>query len=202
MWTRLRQGAALHQTATTTAPDRYPELFAALAARLPADARILSFGCSTGEELLSLRRLMPDAQLTGVEINARARRIATACTANDPRIEVATTPPAGPFDAILALAVLQREPHRVADEGWTDLSRHYPFARFDAALTALVERLAPGGLLAVHHAHYRVEDSSVADLLTPEPDAPVQVPPLFDRNSRLYEPAPPSASLFVKGIRR
>lgn len=202
MWTRLRHGAALHQTAITTAPDRYPDLFAALAERLAADAHILSFGCSTGEELLSLRRLMPNARLTGVEINPRAHRIAAERTAADPLIDIVPNLPAGPFDAVLALAVLQREPHRVADERWTDLSRHYPFVRFDAALIALVDRLTPGGLLAVHHAHYRVEDSSVAGLLTPVPDAPLQVPPLFDRSSRRYDPAPPSASLFVKGVRK
>lgn len=202
MWTRLRHGAALHQTSIATAADRYPELFAMLAARLPRNARVLSFGCSTGEELLSLRRLMPDAWLTGVEINVRARAIAATRIADDPRAEVVDTLPAGPFDAVLALAVLQREPHRVVDERRTDLSRHYPFARFDAALTVLVEHLAPGGLLAVHHAQYRVEDGSVAGQLTAVAGAPVQAAPLFDRNSRRYEAAPPSASLFVKGAPR
>ena len=202
MWARLRHGAALHQTAITTAPDRYPALFAALAARLPADARILSFGCSTGEELISLRRLMPEARLTGVEINPHARATAIARTTIDQRIEVVPTLPKGVFDAVLALAVLQREPHRVDDEAWTDLSRHYSFARFDDAVTELAERLAPGGLLAVHHAQYRVEDSAVAALLTPVADTPLQSPPLFDRNSRRYDPAPPSASLFVKRARR
>ena len=199
VWTRLRHRAALHQTATTTAADRYPELFATLAERLPPGARILSFGCSTGEELSSLRRLMPHARLTGVEINPRARRLAERRVAGDPLVEVVASLPDGPFDAILALAVLQREPHRIADQGIVDLSRTYPFARFDQALAALVDRLAAGGLLAIFHAHYRVEDSSVAGELTAIPGTPMIAGPLFDRASRRYAPTPAAASLFAKG---
>lgn len=198
VWTRLLHGNALHQTATTTAPDRYPELFAGLAERLPGDARILSFGCSTGEELAALRRLMPAARLTGVEINARCRRIATRRMAGDSRVTFAAALPDGPFDAVLALAVLQREPHRVEREGIADLGRIYPFARFDEAIGVLVDRLAPGGLLAVHHAQYRVEDSRVAAGLEAVAGTPPLMPPLFDRNSRRYAAAPPAASLFVK----
>ena len=169
-----------------------------LANRLAPDANILSFGCSTGEELLSLRRLMPAARLTGVEINPRARRLAASRTAHDPLTEVVETLPRGPFDAVLALAVLQREPHRVEAEGIIDLARLYPFVRFDTALSALVDRLAEAGLLAVIHAQYRVEDSSAAPHLEPLPGTPPLDPPLFDRESRRYDPAPPSASLFRK----
>ncbi|MEO5641662.1 MAG: class I SAM-dependent methyltransferase [Sphingomicrobium sp.] len=198
VWTRLRHGRALHQTATTTAPDRYPDLFAALVCLLPPDADILSFGCSTGEELLTLRRLMPMAHIVGVEINPRARRIATRATAGDPRITVAAALPDGQFDAVLALAVLQREPIRIARDAVRDLRHHYPFARFDAVLTTLVDRLRPGGVLAVLHAHYRVEDGRVAGQLEALVAGPRLSEPLFDRSSRRYDPAPPSASLFRK----
>ena len=198
LWTRLRHGAELHQTATTTAPDRYPELFAALVCLLPPDAEILSFGCSTGEELLTLRRLMPMARIVGVEINPRARRIATRAAAGDPRISVTATLPDGQFDAVLALAVLQREPIRMARDAVRDLGHHYPFARFDAVLAALVDRLRPGGVLAVLHAHYRVEDARAAAQLEALAAGPHLTEPLFDRSSRRYEPAPPSASLFRK----
>ena len=198
VWTRLRHPRALHQTATTTAPDRYPELFSGLARHLPRDAEILSFGCSTGEELLSLRALLPAARLTGVEINPHARRIATQRTANDPLTRIVSHLPDGQYDAVLALAVLQREPHRVIDERITDLAALYPFARFDAALSALAERLRPRGFFAIVHAHYRVEDSTAAPLLNPVVDSPAQSGPLFDRNSRRYDPTPPAATLFVR----
>ena len=197
VWTRLRHRAALHQPATTTADDRYPALFDAIAARRPA--ALLSFGCSTGEELLALRRRLPLAHIVGVELNPGARRHARRRTAGDPRITVVERLPPGPFDAVLALAVLQREPHRVIEQGIDDLSSSYPFARFDAGLAALVARLRPGGLLALHHAHYRAEDSSVAVLLTPIVGPPEQLPPLFNRSSRRYEVPVEAASLFVRG---
>ena len=201
-WTRLLHGAVVQQTATTTSPNRYPELFDALAARLLPEARILSFGCSTGEELLALRQRLPNATIVGVEINPRARRVARRRTADDPGIKVVAGLPDSLFDAVTALAVLQREPHRVEDEQFADLSRHYPFARFDAALAKLVERLKPGGVLVVTHAQYRVEDSSAAPLLTAIVGSPELEPPLFDRSSRRYAPPPPAASLFVKGADR
>jgi hypothetical protein len=122
--------------------------------------------------------------------------------ADDPLVDLSATLPDGPFDAVLALAVLQREPHRIADSGIDDLSRTYPFTRFDEGLGSLVERLSPGGLLAIFHAHYRVEDSSVAASLTAIPSAPMLEGPLFDRASRRYAPTPPAASLFVKGTER
>jgi hypothetical protein len=142
---------------------------------------------------------MPAARLTGVEINPRARRIATQRTADDPLTSVVAHLPDGQFDAILALAVLQREPHRVIDQGIADLSAIYPFSRFDAAVTALAQRLRPGGFCAIVHAHYRVEDSSASSLLHPIEDSPTMGEPLFDRNSRRYEPAPPAATLFIRG---
>ena len=196
VWTRLRYRAALHQSATTTIEDRYPALFDAIAARRPKS--LLSFGCSSGEELLALRRRLPAAHIVGVELNPRARRLARQRTADDSRIEVVERLPLGPFDAVLALAVLQREPHRVIEEGIADLTCLYPFPRFDAALTELVERLRAGGTLALHHAHYRAEDSSVAPLLTAVDGPPQQLPPLFDRSSRRYDPPVEAASLFIK----
>ena len=142
---------------------------------------------------------MPAARLIGVEINPRARRIATQRTADDPLTRVVAHLPDGQFDAILALAVLQREPHRVIDQGIADLSAIYPFARFDAAVSALADRLRPGGFFAIANAHYRVENSTASSLLDRVEGSPIMGAPLFDRDSRRYEPAPPTAALFVRG---
>ena len=54
--------------------DRYPQFFAHVAGRLahnPAP-RILSFGCSTEDEVFTLRRYFPRAELVGIDINPRA----------------------------------------------------------------------------------------------------------------------------------
>ena len=184
LWTRVVHGRAVHQTTPQTADDRYPALFDLAAELASGAARILSFGCSTGEELVALRRRFARAEIVGAEINPRSRKIAARRVADDPRTRV-VGPRAidGTFDLIFALAVLQREPHRVEETGSEDLSSAYPFVRFDAAVTELVAHLRPGGLLCVMHAHYRVEDSSAAaGGLEPVNVAPVMTGPFFGRD--------------------
>jgi methyltransferase family protein len=185
LWTRFRYGGEVHQTTPQTFDERYPALFDLAVSLAPAAARILSFGCSTGEELIALRRRFERAEIVGVEINPRSRAIARRRVAADPRTAVvAPNAMTGSFDVIFALAVLQREPHKIAEMGVTDLSRHYPFARFDAAVRDLVGRLREGGLLCVAHTHYRVEDSTVADRLAPVSQSALLDEPLFGADNR------------------
>lgn len=54
-----------HQLVDWTAANRYPEIFAAAAAAAPDARRILSFGCSTGEECVSLAEYFPKAEIIG-----------------------------------------------------------------------------------------------------------------------------------------
>lgn len=184
LWTQFRHRDAVHQTTALTFDDRYPALFDLAARELPRARRILSFGCSTGEELLALRRRFSKAEIVGAEINGRSRRAAERKVAGDVRITV-VAPDAigGEFDAIFALAVLQREPAMVEETGLADLSGHYPFARFDAAVAELVGRLRPDGLLCIFHSHYRIEDSSATEMLQPVKESPLLEPPLFGRDS-------------------
>jgi SAM-dependent methyltransferase len=185
LWTRIAHGAELHQTTPFTLEERYPELFD-LAARLcPNARRILSFGCSTGEELVALRRRFPSAVIIGAEINSRSRRIAKKRVANDSQAEVvAPGEVPGRFDLVFALAVLQREPKWIEDMEIDDLSFHYPFDRFDKAVRELVDRLETGGLLCVSNTHYPIEASSAFGQLETVANSPLLDPPLFGRDSR------------------
>src|SRR5436309_512742 len=131
LWTRFAHAGEVHQTSPDTAEERYPELFDLAASLRPDAARILSFGCSTGEELIALRRRFSEAEIVGAEINPRSRRIARRRVQLDRRISL--VPPQaidGTFDAIFALAVLQREPHKIAEMHVENLSGFYPFPRF------------------------------------------------------------------------
>src|SRR5277367_5474893 len=69
-----------------TLPDRYPWLFGFAATRIGSrpDLRILSFGCSRGEEVFSLRKYFPSAAVKGIDINPRniARCLARARAEN------------------------------------------------------------------------------------------------------------------------
>ena len=190
LWTRVVHRRQVHQVTTVTAEDRYPELFDLASTLAPNAARILSFGCSTGEELDSIRQRFPHAHIVGAEINPRARRAAARKAAADDAMRV--VPPkdiAGPFDIIFALAVLQREPHKVAEMDLGNIASHYPFARFDASVGGLVGLLCPGGYLCISNSHYRVEDCSVIRVLEPIASSPAMGGSLFEPTGRRMEGA-------------
>lgn len=190
LWTRIVHRDEVHQTTPYTCEERYPALFD-LAAMLALDAhRILSFGCSTGEELIALRRRFPNAEIIGAEINPRSRRIAVRRVAKDARTAVVHPRSVqGVFDLVFALAVLQREPHKIVEMAVEDLSPYYPYERFDTAVRELGGALRTGGLLCVMNAQYRVEDSSVARQFEPITSSPLMDKPLFGPDGRLLERA-------------
>jgi hypothetical protein len=190
LWTRVVRRDEVHQTTPYTAEERYPELFDLAAKLAPGAERILSFGCSTGEELDALRSRFHHAEIVGAEINPRSRSIAGRRARRDRRIRV--VPPSaidGSFDAIFALAVLQREPQKVEETGLTDISRHYPFTQFDAGVSQLVGRLRKGGLLCVANAQYPVEHSSVRGQLEPIAASSAMDPPLFGADGKKLDGA-------------
>jgi len=185
LWTRLAHGLQVHQTASDTWEERYPELFDRAAQLMPNAKRILSFGCSTGEELISLRRRFGAAEIVGAEINPRSRRIAARRLASDIKATIVEpTEISGKFDLIFALAVLQRGPHWVEEASIEDISNHYPFASFDRTVADLVDRLSPAGLLCTMHAHYLVEHSSAAHQLEPVLENPSMEGPFFGPDGR------------------
>ncbi len=203
---RLFRPGELHQSTGLTWADRYPAIFSVcrdyFAGR--ADLRILSYGCATGEEVLSLRRYFPTAFIVGVEINAYSLAVARRRVV-DERVLLLDSDPArigeaGPFDAIFCMAVLQRTPMRVAEQGVQDLSRIYPFEKFDAKISELDAWLKKGGLLVVHHAQYSLADAAAGRKYQPLESAKLirDTGPKFDRRSLRVGNTKGSSSVFVK----
>lgn len=166
---RRREPALLFQPFPTTREDRYPEVFAAVARALDGISRprVLSFGCSDGSEVFSLRTYLPRAELVGVDINAR--RIAAArrrlARAPDPLIsfrragELAPDDTAG-FDAVVAMAVFRHgDLERAAPDTCGAIM---PFERFARGVAMLDEAVRPGGWLAIWNAHFRFRDTLTA----------------------------------------
>ena len=161
---RRRHEGRLFQPFPDTSEDRYPELFDALARHLSAlaEPRILSFGCSSGAEVRSLRRRMPGAWITGVDANprmiAQARR-------TDPHlrsryIHADRVDPAERFDAVLAMAIFRHgELEAFRPDHCTEI---LPFARFAQGVAMLDACLEPGGWLAIWNAHFRFADTPEA----------------------------------------
>ena len=165
--TRLRHPGIHLQGATCTAPDRYPELFAACRHYLSdkPHPRVLSFGCSTGEEVFTLAQYLPIAYITGVDLNRwciqKARAASPAAASHT--FLLADSPAfveAPPFDAIFCMAVLQRSENRTHTQSIAHPG--LPFRRFELQLELLDRKLNPGGLLFLDECDFSLLDTSLA----------------------------------------
>jgi SAM-dependent methyltransferase len=178
-----------------TMPDRYPWLFSFAAERIGSrpDLRILSFGCSRGDEVFSLRKYFPFAAIKGIDINPRniAHCLARA-RAEDPvnmAFEVAATAQGeltSSYDAILCLAVLCNGDLTTSGAQRCDPVLH--FDTFERIIVDFARCLKPGGLLVLHTTSFRFCDTATArdfDVVY-EADPKHMAPDvLFDRHNRL-----------------
>jgi SAM-dependent methyltransferase len=150
---RLLPGA--HQLPNLTALNRYPEIFAAAAAGTPGASRVLSFGCSTGEECVTLAEYFPMAEIVGADINPM--NLLKARKHRNHRIRFVYASDRilrgfGGFDVVFCMAVLRTSKKR-------RIFRFYPFDRFVERAQFLESLVKPGGLLVIHNASYRFSDT-------------------------------------------
>lgn len=161
-----RFNSKIHQTTAVTAIDRYPLAFSTAQKLIETKcSRILSFGCSTGEEVVTLRRYFPQAEIIGAEINKRRLKTCRH-EITEPNVTFINSTKKnirrfGPYTAIFAMAVLQRTPHLVQNEGITDISSIYNFAQFNSQLREFDRNLEIGGLIIIQNTQYRFKDSEV-----------------------------------------
>lgn len=167
-WLVLTRPAGLMQPDGVTVADRNPRLLRAIQAHLPdrADLSLLSFGCSIGDEVFTLRRLYPTARITGIDISrariARCRERLPAAEAARTRFVVANSA-AGEglacHDLVVANSVFR---HHALDNGAVSSARILPFARVEPVMNRLAATVKPGGLFALRHANFRFEDMAAA----------------------------------------
>ena len=193
---QLEKPRNLFQPYVDTWLDRYPWLFGFAREKLGSNPRahVLSFGCSTGEEVFTLRRYLPEAAIKGVDINRRALAICKAKLnrSPDPKItfEIGNSTHAersASYDAIFCLAVL-RHGH-LAASGATSSETLIPFADFESLVGDFARCLKIGGLLFIAHSNFRFCDTAVFgsfevafSLASPEAHPRT---PLFGRDNRL-----------------
>jgi SAM-dependent methyltransferase len=158
-----------HQLTSTTHMNRYPVIFSTTKSLIDDPApKILSFGCSTGEECFSLRSYFPEARIIGADINTKNLTVARKQN-NDLNIlfipsDNETLEENGPYDAIFAMSVLCRWEDT---KNLTTCEPIYPFSKFEKIVEQLYSLLKNGGLLIVYNANFRVEDTSLAKYLIP-----------------------------------
>lgn len=124
--------------------------------------KILSFGCSTGEECADLNKAFPEASVFGIDVYAPRIRKAKERYGNL-RISFAQSDDSvidawKPFDVVMAKSVFVRHPEAVDRQNISDLMA---FSDFEKTLEKLVDMLVPGGYLVVYNANYRVIDTSI-----------------------------------------
>lgn len=193
---RLVRPAGMFQPYGDTAADRYPEELQALAA-LVEPRRVLSFGCSSGEEIATVRAYFPAADVLGIDANPLAVRRAAARFRSDPAVTVlrasdADGVPASTYDVVLALAVFRHGLLGSAPERCDHLLR---FSDFDRVVAGLARALRPGGVLLVRHANFRFTDTAAAERFEPvrtgfastsDDGTPT---PVYGQDDRLADPA-------------
>ena len=198
MYRRLRRPLpGEYQTYSYTRPDRYPWLFEFASARLGSRGplNILSFGCSRGDEVFSLRRYFPNAALKGIDVNPRniARCLARMRAEKPTNMTFATAAgtegePTGSYDAIFCLAVLVNGDLTTSGAERCDPVFH--FERFERQVADFARCLKPGGLLVLHTTNFRFCDTVVArdfDVVLEADPANLAPDALFDRDNRLMQ---------------
>jgi SAM-dependent methyltransferase len=207
----LERPRDLFQPEPTTAENRYPALFQFVRDHLAdgADRRILSFGCSTGEEVFSLRRYFPTARIKGVDINRRNIRECRerlARIGGDPGLsfEIAGSAVAertACYDAVFAMAVFRHGGLGAAPRRCDHLIK---FDDFERSVGELARSLKPRGLLVLRHANFRFGDTPTASAfrrICVAPFHPKAAPtPLYGPDNRLLPNGQANDGVFEKRI--
>lgn len=147
-----------------TMPNRYPWLFGFAAAALGnrENCSLLSFGCSRGDEVLTLRDYFPRARITGIDFDKT--NIAHCRTrikdAKVRLVEAATTEAemTQSYDAIFCLAVLCHGYLTISGARRSDPLLH--FADFERMIGDFTRCLKPRGLLVLHTTSFRFCDTA------------------------------------------
>ena len=123
--------------------------------------RILSFGCSIGDELATLRVLFPQAEIHGCDVDedalARAQE-SVGHLAHIFRSEETEIARRGPYDLICAFSSLCIHPFMSGE----DTARKFPFARFGTLIGLFHGSLTDGGMLATRNMNYVLGDTGHA----------------------------------------
>jgi SAM-dependent methyltransferase len=195
---KLLRPPGTFQIIGNTSDDRYPEIFSFINNRLGGATahRLLSFGCSTGEEVFTLRRYFPRATIEGIDINpyritACRRQLQRRGGDSQLHFSVAGSThhlPSQSYDAIFCLAVLRRGELRNGPSLRCDhLLR---FDDFERAVADFARCLKLGGYLAITFSNFRFRDTTIATTFEVAMQAgPVWMNhmrmPLYGRDNRL-----------------
>lgn len=196
----------IHQTTPLTWMNRYPEIFSACKEyfKCKDDIRILSYGCSTGEEVLTLRHYFPNATIIGAEINPNSLNICKKLKVDENIHFIKSTyneiAKQGKYDLIFCMAVFQRTPDKITNEGIKSLKNIYPFEKFEDQIVDLDKNLNKDGLFVTHFSQYYFNDTKISNKYEAfgNYNQDDYNRAIFDKNSNLITHPESRNSIFIK----
>jgi 2-polyprenyl-3-methyl-5-hydroxy-6-metoxy-1,4-benzoquinol methylase len=167
------------QEHTTTSENRYPDLFKISQNYFSINQEntdylkklcLLSYGCSTGEEVKTLNDYFPGAQITGVDVNKWCVQKAQQKYKNNNFTFLQNVNGIEnifcelQFDAIFALSVLQ---HTINRSSNNDFARKVFFQDFERKVTKFNKILKPGGLLVIENTDFNFLNTKISSSYYP-----------------------------------
>jgi len=154
-----------NQISTYTKENRYPILFNIVKEYFEKqnksfnELKVLSYGCSTGEEVKSINDYMPNAKITGIDINKWCINQAKKKYKNDNFIFVNYFDELKKekYDVIFALAVFQHTINRKAKNN--EKAQIFLFKDFKREIKKLDKLLNLNGLLIIDHTDFNFLDT-------------------------------------------
>lgn len=208
---RLTRPANLFQPFRDTYPDRYPQIFAFVRNQLDGarNVRLLSFGCSTGEEVFSLRRYFDEGEIKGIDINPHS---IAAChkrqrSNGDAGMSFvvsgsASEEPSESYDAVFCMAVLRHGD--LSRDGVQRCDHRITFDAFERTVAELARCVRPGGLLIIQHSNFRFCDTAISasfdTLLSVENGQFADRERIFGKDNRLLNVGPYGEVVFRKRV--
>jgi 2-polyprenyl-3-methyl-5-hydroxy-6-metoxy-1,4-benzoquinol methylase len=130
------------QTSNQTKKNRFPIIYKRVKEILPDARRILSFGCSSGEEVFSLREHFPEAEIVGYDIDEWPVKNARRKNKFSNTYFIDELGPCGRFDAITCLMVLFAMEVKIPQKRW------------QLAIEKMDRHLNDGGVMFIHVSEY------------------------------------------------
>lgn len=153
----------INQINHTTMYNRHPEIFAECREILGDNLKILSFGCSTGEEVKTLKNLyFKNSQIDGFDLNeniiADIKRYRSDIDPSCNFFHSLNQMTENSYDVIFCLSVLTRNP---------DPDKTYSFKLFDDTLKIIDKYLKPNGHICIWNSRFEFRDSTIYDKYSP-----------------------------------
>lgn len=130
------------QLSHMTSEERFPLIFDSAKTLQPNAKRVLSFGCSTGEECKALAKRFPNAEIMGVDIDWGSVQTARRRNKNCNVSFHTDLEGVGKFDVVLALMV------------FFSMEKPIDFKMFSKSLNQIHRHLNPEGVLMVYTSDY------------------------------------------------